>query len=102
MAWHIDFFPEVIDQDLRRLSKADRKMIMGAIEDKLVRDPVAFGEPLRGHLKGCWRLRVGMYRVAYQIIRDEVMVLVVKIGKRRDDIIYKELANRYRLLKRSS
>ena len=102
MAWRIDFFPEVIDKDLKPLSKVDRKMIMEAIEDKLGRDPVAFGEPLRGDLKGCRRLRVGMYRVAYQIIHDEVVVLIVKVGKRRDDIVYKELAHRYRLLKRSS
>ncbi len=102
MTWDIDFFPEVIDKDLRPLSKVDRKMIMDAIEDKLGRDPVAFGEPLRGDLKGCWRLRVGMYRVAYRIIHDEVLVLVIKVGKRRDDIIYKELAHRYRLLKRFS
>ena len=102
MAWHIDFLPEVIEQDLKRLSKDDRKMIMEAIENKLGRDPVAFGEPLRHDLKGCWRLRVGIYRVAYQIFHDEILVLIVKVGKRRDDIVYKELARRYKLLKRPS
>lgn len=38
---------------------------------------------LRGH-KGVFRLRVGSYRVIYQI-RDEVLlVLVVKVGHRRE------------------
>ncbi|MCC3767917.1 type II toxin-antitoxin system RelE/ParE family toxin [Streptomyces sp. UNOC14_S4] len=31
-----------------------------------------------------YRLRVGRYRVAYQVIDGELVVLVVKVGDRRD------------------
>ncbi|MFJ9414464.1 type II toxin-antitoxin system RelE/ParE family toxin [Streptomyces sp. NPDC101227] len=33
---------------------------------------------------GLYRLRVGNYRVAYQVADGELIILVVKIGDRRD------------------
>ncbi|MFD3910485.1 type II toxin-antitoxin system RelE/ParE family toxin [Streptomyces sp. NPDC058603] len=38
---------------------------------------------------GLYRLRVGNYRVAYQIDDGELLILVVKIGDRRD--VYRNL-----------
>ncbi|MEU1146654.1 type II toxin-antitoxin system RelE/ParE family toxin [Streptomyces sp. NPDC005863] len=38
---------------------------------------------------GLYRLRVGSYRVAYQINDGELIVLVVKVGDRRD--VYRNL-----------
>jgi mRNA interferase RelE/StbE len=31
-----------------------------------------------------WRIRVGTYRIVYQILDDRLLVLVVKVGHRRD------------------
>ncbi|CAM5465036.1 hypothetical protein SAVIM338S_03021 [Streptomyces avidinii] len=33
---------------------------------------------------GLYRLRVGGYRIAYQVLDGELVVLVVKVGDRRD------------------
>lgn len=33
---------------------------------------------------GLYRLRVGGYRVAYQVLDGELVILVVKVGDRRD------------------
>lgn len=33
---------------------------------------------------GLYRLRVGSYRVAYQVLDGELVILVVKVGDRRD------------------
>ncbi|MEU1088278.1 type II toxin-antitoxin system RelE/ParE family toxin [Streptomyces sp. NPDC005576] len=33
---------------------------------------------------GLYRLRVGNYRVAYQVENDQLVILVVKVGDRRD------------------
>lgn len=33
---------------------------------------------------GLYRLRVGAYRVAYQVLDGELVILVVKVGDRRD------------------
>lgn len=38
---------------------------------------------------GLYRLRVGSYRVAYQINDGELVVLVIKVGDRRD--VYRNL-----------
>ncbi|MFB6979674.1 type II toxin-antitoxin system RelE family toxin [Streptomyces scopuliridis] len=38
---------------------------------------------------GLYRLRVGNYRIAYQIDDGELLILVVKIGDRRD--VYRNL-----------
>ena len=42
------------------------------------------GKPLKLSLKGNFSLRVGMYRIIYEIEKDIVTVYVLKIGHRRD------------------
>jgi mRNA interferase RelE/StbE len=44
-------------------------------------------EPLKGGLAGLYKLREGDYRVVYEILRSENVILVHLIGHRRD--IYK-------------
>lgn len=77
-----------IEEKLRSLSKPVRDLIRKAIEKKLAVDPITFGKPLRYTLKGFRRLRVGDYRVIYQIIEERIVVLVIDLGHRRD--IYDE------------
>jgi mRNA interferase RelE/StbE len=59
-----------------------------AIEQKLTSSPIEFGKPLQYSLKGLRRLRVGDYRLIFQIELAKRIVLVVKIGHRRE--IYDE------------
>ncbi len=40
--------------------------------------------PLTGDLAGFYKLRVGDYRVLYEIIRVEQIIIIHKIGHRRD------------------
>jgi mRNA interferase RelE/StbE len=44
-------------------------------------------EPLKGHLQGLYKLREGDYRIAYEILRGESLIMVHLIGHRRE--IYK-------------
>ena len=44
-------------------------------------------EPLKGRLRGLYKLREGDYRVAYEILRRERVIIVHLIGHRRE--IYK-------------
>lgn len=46
-------------------------------------------EPLAGELAGFYKLRVGDYRVVYEVIRVEHAIMVHRIGHRRD--IYRKL-----------
>lgn len=70
--------------DIQELDGSVRKIIKKAIEDKLGTDPLKYGLPLRRTLKKFFKLRVGDYRIIYQIEHHEVTVLIVKIGHRRE------------------
>lgn len=84
----------VFTEDFKRIDAAGQKRIMKAVRKKLTEEPRAYGKPLSGEYKGFWKLKVGPYRVVYQIIESQVTVYVIKVGYRRDSEIYKELAKR--------
>jgi len=50
----------------------------------LATDPRPSGAKLLTGLEGIWRIRVGDYRILYQIDDDIVRVLVIKIRHRSD------------------
>lgn len=47
-------------------------------------DPRAHGKGLTGNLSGAWRYRIGDYRVLCDIRDDELVVLALEIGHRRE------------------
>ena len=59
-----------------------KKKMKGSIEAKLLVDPLLYGKPLRRDLHGCYKLRVGEYRVIYQVKESDIFILV--IGHRRE------------------
>jgi mRNA interferase RelE/StbE len=67
---------------LRRINEADRNRLVEAI-DRLATEPHA-GGLLKGEFAGLRRLRVGRYRIIYEAIDRELVILVVRIGHRRD------------------
>lgn len=83
----IQYLESVID-DLQSLPKSVKEKLRKAIEKKLMLNPVEFGKPLQYSLKGLRRLRVEDYRIVYQIDTDSKIVLVVKIGHRKE--VYKD------------
>ena len=87
----------VFSEDFRRIDKTGQRQIIKAVRKKLAEQPSAYGKRLAGPFKGFWKLRVGRYRVIYQIIESRVAVYVVKAGYRRDREVYEELARRLKL-----
>jgi mRNA interferase RelE/StbE len=78
-------FTTAAQRRLRALSRPDAMRILTALT-ALGDDPYgqdADVKKLTGP-SGLYRLRVGSYRVAYQINDGELVVLVVKVGDRRD------------------
>jgi len=51
--------------------------------DDLQRDPHQ-GKPLKGELKGRYSYRVGSYCIVYRIRQQQLLVLIIDIGHRRD------------------
>lgn len=82
--YQIDYLESVIKKDIPALTSAIKAQIKAAIESKLMRDPIAFGKPLRFGLYGQRSLRVGDYRILYTVDYDRRMVTINAIGHRRD------------------
>lgn len=75
-----------------KLSGAVRIQIKEAIE-KIASDP-SIGKRLTHELSDFMSHRSGDYRIIYQIHNQEVMVLIVSIGHRKD--VYEKLSRRFR------
>ncbi len=73
---------DCLEKDIPKLSKDVLKKIKGAIESRLIVAPAVYGKPLRYTLKNLWSLRVGDFRVIYQISDREILVL--RIGHRKE------------------
>ena len=69
-------------KELRRVAKPDRARIVAAI-DRLAETP-HLGTSLKGDLRGLRRIRVGDYRILYEVRYKELVVLVVRIAHRGD------------------
>ncbi|MGF3084332.1 type II toxin-antitoxin system RelE family toxin, partial [Streptococcus pyogenes] len=50
-------------------------------------NPRQFGKALTGQYKGLWRYRVGNYRVICDIVDNEMIILALEVGHRKE--IYK-------------
>ena len=69
-------------KEVQRLDKPDIKRLIEAI-DKLTDNP-HIGKLLKGEFFGLRRIRVGSYRVIYEINEGEVLILVLRVAHRKD------------------
>ena len=70
-------------KDLQAVSRPDQKRLLGAIEGSLSKDPYQ-GKALSGEFKGLYRWRSGKFRIVYEIQQEVLIVLVLRIGHRKD------------------
>jgi mRNA interferase RelE/StbE len=84
----------VLKKDFRKIGLEDQRKIIRAIRQRLATRPKDYGEPLRGELKGFWKLRVGQFRVIYEIYEEQVVVSVIMVGFRRDEEVYRAALGR--------
>ena len=68
-------------RELERIDKSVRSRLIAAI-DRLVDNPHR-GQQLKGELTGLRRVRVGDYRIIYEIDAGELVILVIRVGHRR-------------------
>lgn len=76
----IEFSKEVYRQ-LKKIPKNIQDSIISAISERLSTNPYRF-KPLNKEWKGYYRLRVFSYRVIYKIYKEQVTVLIVRVGIR--------------------
>jgi mRNA interferase RelE/StbE len=70
-------------KDLDAVPKPDQKRLLDAIGSRLANDPYQ-GKALSGEFKGLYRWRSGKFRIIYEIQQDILVVLVLRIGHRKD------------------
>ena len=69
-------------KELNRIDVTTRSRIVAHI-DRLADNP-HLGTTLKGDLRGLRRIRVGDYRVIYEVQDSVLVVLVVRVAHRRD------------------
>ena len=67
-------------KSLGKIAKPDRLRLIEAI-DTLKTKPL-LGTALKGEHMGLRRIRVGNYRVVYEVLDEELIILVVRVGHR--------------------
>ncbi len=69
-------------KEIQRLDKSQQIRLIEAI-DKIADNP-HIGKLLKGEFSGLRRIRVGSYRVIYEINEGEVLILILRIAHRKD------------------
>lgn len=83
MATHkIEFAPSAA-RAFRKLTK-DIQHRLGKVIDKLAINPLRSGVKKLTGEKNLFRIRSGDYRIIYQIRSSELIILVVRVGHRRE------------------
>jgi mRNA interferase RelE/StbE len=85
MTWHIELIPEA-EAQLEKLDNAIKKRIQKFLHERVLRydNPKTSAKELSGNLSGLLSYRVGDYRIICEIHDDILLVLVVRIGHRKD------------------
>jgi mRNA interferase RelE/StbE len=68
--------------NFKKLDKRYQKSVSKAF-NRLAQNP-SVGDPLKGKLKGYWRLRFSRYRIVYKIYRKQLLILIFDISHRKD------------------
>jgi mRNA interferase RelE/StbE len=77
VSYSVTLHPHVTAHDIPRLDAFLRQTIRDAIRVKLTKRPEAYGKPLRYSLKSCRALRIGDYRVIFQIQQKIVHIVAI-------------------------
>ena len=85
MTWTIEYARSV-QKTVRKMNPPTRRRVRAFLEQRVagLADPREIGDPLTGKLAGLWRYRVGDYRVICEIYDDQLRVLAIRIGHRRE------------------
>lgn len=84
MAWRIDL-SDTATRQLSKIGHPEAKRITAFLRERLepMDDPRQLGLALKG-AGNLWRYRVGDYRIVASIEDEQVRILVVRIGHRRE------------------
>ncbi|WP_367874163.1 type II toxin-antitoxin system RelE/ParE family toxin [Luteolibacter sp. Populi] len=73
-------------KELKKLGPQAQRLIVNYFDERLVEgaDPRSVGKALKGPLAGLWRYRIADYRAICSVHDSQLVILVLKVGHRRD------------------
>lgn len=86
--WSLKFSKRA-DKQLSKMDAGVRRIIVAWLLKHIdgCEDPRAFGKGLTANRSGEWHYRIGDYRVLCEILDDDLIVLAIEVGHRRE--VYK-------------
>jgi len=78
----------------RKLDRAIREQFKNKLEERLD-NPIVLSSRISG-AEGCFKIKLRSvgYRLVYQVIEKEIVVLVLAVGKRERNAVYNAALNR--------
>ena len=87
MTYNVEFRPSVL-KSLKQLPKRDLIRIKSKVDSLCQNLPDPFTTKMKGN-NSLHKVRIGNYRIVYEIQNEELIILIIKIGHRKD--VYKQL-----------
>ncbi len=87
MRYSVEFRPAVL-KNIKRVPKKELRRIKKKIDDLAENLPDQTTTKMKGN-NAFHKIRVGDYRIVYEIHDDRLVILIVKVGHRKD--VYKRL-----------
>lgn len=83
-------FSKGFEKSINKIDKKQQVILLNKLMIDLDNsiNPRQFGKALVGNLKGLWRYRYGDYRIIVHIQDNELIILALEVGHRKD--IYKK------------
>ena len=85
MKYQVETTPR-FEKEFRKLDRYTQRMLKAWIDKNLVDcvDPRAHGKDLTANRSGQWRYRIGDYRLLCLIEDEELVILALTVGHRRE------------------
>ncbi len=83
--WKVEWDSKAL-KEAKKLSSDARKQIIHYLENRVLKsqNPYQYGKPLKGNKAGIWRYRVGDYRILCSIEDENLIILVIAVGHRKN------------------
>lgn len=93
MKYELVFHPDAL-KEWNKLSKNIKEQFKKVLVRRLD-NPHIPAAHLKGELKSCYKIKLlkAGYRLVYQVLDDQLLIVVVTVGKRENNLVY-EIAKR--------
>ena len=82
-SYQVEFLPAAVE-DIEKFDKLVAQRVIKKIRRLAENFEIAVPEPLSGHFKGAYKLRVGDWRVIYTVAQKKRLITIHLVGHRRE------------------